>query len=210
MDDTQDGSETRFERFRRGVRRTVETLRGSTISVRPFRPDGDGPLSTFERPTGHDVVEQYWVNAPFAYVVITDDLEENELRYHVVEPDLDPFEARLLERVTEDIRDPILFSTDVDAGAEATLRTELETLLEQYGVEIGMSTFYTLLYYLYRDFRGYDRVDALMKDPHIEDISCDGYNLPLFVYHETYTDIETDVVFDADELDTYVNRLAQQ
>jgi flagellar protein FlaI len=49
-----------------------------------------------------------------------------------------------------------------------------------------------------------------MADPHIEDISCDGYGLPIFVYHDEYTDIETDVSFTADELDNYVVRLAQQ
>ncbi len=40
----------------------------------------------------------------------------------------------------------------------------------------------------------------LMHDPHIEDISCDGYDLPIFVYHDGYTDIETNVAYDADEL----------
>jgi flagellar protein FlaI len=90
------------------VRRTLELLRGADLDTRPYRPD-DGQLATFELPEGHDEVERYWVNAPYAYVVITHDPEEAEQYYHAVEPELDGFERELLARVVEDIRDPLLF-----------------------------------------------------------------------------------------------------
>jgi len=45
----------------------------------------------------------------------------------------------------------------------------------------------------------------------LEDISCNGYNLPLFVYHRDYSNIETNVVFqDPEELDSFIISLAQQ
>jgi flagellar protein FlaI len=201
--------EAAFSDFRRRLRRTVEVLRGSHIDVRPYRPN-DGTFGTFTPPHGEELVDRYWVNAPFAFVAVTYDDEASTHRYYTVEPDLDGFERSLLERVREDIRDPLLYRTDAEPTAEETLRTELRDLLEQYGVEVGMRTFYALLYYLLRDFRGYGRVDPLMCDPHIEDISCDGYDLPIFVYHDEYTDIETNVAFGATELDNFVIRLAQQ
>jgi flagellar protein FlaI len=49
-----------------------------------------------------------------------------------------------------------------------------------------------------------------MYDPHIEDISCDGPNLPVFVYHDDYTDIETNVVYEPEELNNFVIQLAQR
>jgi len=49
-----------------------------------------------------------------------------------------------------------------------------------------------------------------MHDPHVEDISCDGSDLPVFIYHEEYSDVETNVVFDAEELNDFVIHLAQQ
>jgi flagellar protein FlaI len=199
-----------FSSFRRRMTRTVEMLRGSDIAVRPYRPDRDGELATFSVPDGEDLVERYWTNPPYAFVAITYDGEANEHRYYTAEPDVDSFERRLLDRVTVDIRDPLLFRSDDSDDHEATLSEELERLLEQYGVELDMNSYHTLLYYLLRDFRGYGKVDPLMADPHIEDISCDGYDLPIFVYHDEYTDIETDVSFTADELDNYVVRLAQQ
>jgi flagellar protein FlaI len=208
--DATSGSDGTFDGLRRRLVRTYEMLRGSNLDVRPFRPGEDGPLASFDVPAGHDELDRYWVNAPFAYVVITRDHEGSKNEYHAVEPDLNPVETALRDRVLEDIRDPLLYRDD-DPGDESVIATELESLLEEYGVDVDMHTFYKLRYYLLRDFRGFGRIDPLMHDPHIEDVSCDGYGLPIFVYHDEYTDIETNLVFeDSDELDSYVVRLAQQ
>ena len=197
--------------FRRRLVRAMEVLRRSSIDVRPFRPGEDGSLSTYTVPAGHEEVDRYWVNAPFAYVVVTYDPSASEHHYHVVEPDRDEFTRELMERVVVDIRDPLLYRPDeTDAVGESVLREELTTLLQQYGVEVDMATYHTVLYYLHRDFVGYGKIDALLHDAHIEDISCDGYDLPVFVYHDDYADIETNVVFGGDELDDYVIRLAQR
>jgi flagellar protein FlaI len=204
------GTDDRFEAVRRRLSRTWEMLRGSEIDVRPFRPGEDGPLASFVVPDGEREVDRYWVNAPYAFVVVTYDDEESEHRYYAVEPDLDEFERDLLDRVVDDIRDPLLYRGGAGKTDEATLREELTGLLEGYGVDAGMDTFHALAYYLYRDFRGYGKVDPLLNDRHIEDVSCDGYDLPIFVYHDEYTDIETNVSFGQEALDSYVIRLAQQ
>ncbi|EMA69003.1 type II secretion system protein E [Halorubrum aidingense JCM 13560] len=200
----------RIEALRRRLSRTWELLQGSELDVRPFRPGDDGPLAAFSPPADEREIDRYWVNAPYAYVVITYDDVESEHRYYAVEPDLDAFERDLLDRVADDIRDPLLYRDGTGKTDEDTLRAELATLLEAYGVDAGMDTFHALAYYLYRDFRGYGKVDPLLNDRHIEDISCDGYDLPIFVYHDEYTDIETNVSFPKGELDNYVIRLAQQ
>ncbi|MFB6108412.1 MAG: type II/IV secretion system ATPase subunit [Haloplanus sp.] len=209
--DARPGDGGALAEIRRHLVGTYEMLRGSTIDVRPFNPGEDGPLAGFDLPANNEEIDRYWVNAPFAYVVITNDAEESARRYHTVEPALDDFESSLLDRVRHDIREPLLYRDDDRRAHETVIADELESLLEAYGVDVSMRTFHTLLYYLVRDFRGFGRIDPLMHDPHIEDVSCDGYGLPIFVYHDQYTDIETDIVFeDADELDNYVVRLAQQ
>ncbi|SFL07739.1 flagellar protein FlaI [Halogranum rubrum] len=197
--------------LRRHLTHAMEVLRGSTLDARPFRPGEDGPLSTYTIPARHEEVDRYWVNAPFAYVVVTFDPTASEHYYHVVEPDTDEFTADLRERVAVDIRDPLLYrSPEADTVGESVLREELTTLLQQYGIDVDMKTYHTVLYYLYRDFVGYGKADALLHDSHIEDISCDGYDLPIFIYHDEYADIETNIVFGSDELDDYVIRLAQR
>ena len=190
--------------------RAVEVLLGTDLDVGPYRPEVDDPLARFSTPAGQRVVDQYWLNAPYAFAAITFDESENEQRYHVVEPERDDFVAALYNRVVEDIRDPLLYRTAEDPTEESVLREELTNLLEQYGANVEPETFHALVYYLIRDFSGYGRIDPLMNDPNVEDISCDGYNLPIFVYHDDYTDIRTNVSFGREELDSYVVRLAQR
>ena len=192
------------------LRQTIELLRSGDYSTKPLRPSEDGPLSSFTVPSGHEEVERYWVNAPYTFIVITKDTEASEHIYHAVEPDLNGFTRRLLERIRRDIREPLLYHAGEPEIGEEVLRAELASLVGEYGVDIGVADFHALLYYLLRDFLGYDRVDPLMHDPHIEDISCDGYDLPIFVYHSTYTDIETNIAIGKEKLDNYVVRLAQR
>lgn len=196
---------------KRQLARTAEMLRTSAVDLENYRPDEHGPLVTFSGLPGYEEVERYWVNAPFAFVSINFDPEANEHYYYVVEPELDDFERSLLETLFADVRESLVYRRDVDEGnVETVLKGELRDLLAEYGVSVGMDTFYRLFYYLDRSFRGFDRLDPLMHDRHIEDVSCDGYGLPIFVYHDTYTDIETNVSYDAEELDDFVVRLAQQ
>ncbi|QLG62874.1 type II/IV secretion system ATPase subunit [Halorarum salinum] len=205
-----DGGGGRLAELRHRIGRTVEMLRGTDVDVRPLDPGDDGPFASHTLPDAHEEIERYWVNAPYAYVVVSYDSEASEHRYHAVEPDLDGFELSLLRRVVDDIRDPLLYRSDDGADYENVLRGELEALLEGYGVECDMRTFHSVLYYLARDFRGFGRIDPLLNDRHIEDVSCDGYDLPIFVYHDEYTDVRTNVAFGREELDDYVVRLAQQ
>jgi flagellar protein FlaI len=193
-----------------GLSRYVDVLRGSDLDVVPYRPDEHGRLVQFDGLEGYEEVERYWVNAPYAFVSINYDDEDKEHRYQVVEPTLTSLEAELLDALFEDIRAPLLYDRAVGDDPEATLRDELGSRLEEYGVSVGMDSFYRLFYYLHRRFRGFGPIDAIMHDPHIEDVSCDGYDLPLYVYHDDYQDVETNVRFDAERLDSYVVRLAQQ
>ena len=67
-----------------------------------------------------------------------------------------------------------------------------------------------IFYHLFRDFLGYGRIDILMQDDGIEDISCDGPDTPIFIYHRKYEAIETNIYFDStEELNSFVVRLCQ-
>ena len=67
-----------------------------------------------------------------------------------------------------------------------------------------------IFYSLFQDFLGFGKIDIIMKDTGIEDISCDGHHVPLFIYHKTYDAISTNVWFDDEwKLNSFVVRLAQ-
>ncbi len=67
-----------------------------------------------------------------------------------------------------------------------------------------------IFYHLFKDFLGYGQIDIIMQDEGIEDISCDGHHVPVFIYHKKYDEITSNVVFDNEEdLNSFVIRLAQ-
>lgn len=66
-----------------------------------------------------------------------------------------------------------------------------------------------VLYYIVRDFAENEKLTPIMKDENIEDVSCNGPDVPVFLYHKIYTDVITNVMYSRDELDQFVASLAQ-
>lgn len=67
-----------------------------------------------------------------------------------------------------------------------------------------------IFYHIFREFLGYGRINVIMEDEGIEDISCDGHHVPIFIYHKKYDEVTTTVKFDShNELNSFVVRLAQ-
>jgi len=202
--------QSRFSGLRRRLSRTARALVGSEIDVPEYDPRTHGRLVEFAGLEGKDERERYWLDAPYAFVSINYDPETTEHVYHVVEPELTDLEAELLDRLYEDIRGPLLYREGVAEDPERALQEALSDRLGEYGVELDDETVFRLYYYLHRSFLGYGKIDPLMRDSHIEDISCDGPGLPIFLYHDEYTDIETNVTFEADRLSDFVSQLAQR
>lgn len=195
----------------RKLKRLAEVLRGSSIDIEDYDPETHGPLLSFDGVSGMEEVERYWVNAPFAFASINFDPEEHEHTYYVVEPDLNKLERRLLDTLFEDIRDALIYrKIPEDGKLEDVIKLEIKKLLEAYGARVDMQSFYKLFYYVDRSFRGYGRIEPLMHDPHIEDVSCSGYDMSVYIYHDKYTDMETNLSFGEDELDDFVVNLAQK
>jgi flagellar protein FlaI len=189
---------------------TARIIAGGSVPVSNYDPARHTTLAAFDGVDGFEEVDRYWLNAPFTFASINHDIEGNEYLYYVVEPSLDEFERSLLDRLFDDVRGPLIYREDVADDPEKALAEEVRTRLEEYGVLIEPESFYRIFYYLHRSFQGYGRIDPLMHDPHIEDISCDGEQLPIFAYHDQYTDIETNLSFEADELNNFVIQLAQR
>jgi flagellar protein FlaI len=200
----------RLAGLREWARAIGRLLTGSDLAATEYDPRRHGPLVDFDGGEGMEEVERYWLNAPYAFASINHDADAAEYRYQVVEPSLTSVERDLLDRLFEDVRDPLIYADDVDDDPEAALRSQLASRLREYGIDLSEESVHRLQYYLYRAFQGYGRLDPLMHDSHIEDVSCDGPGLPVFVYHDEYTDIETNVVYDASELENTVIQLAQR
>jgi len=229
--------------------------------------------------------ERYWVNKPYAYVVIFHSQKENEKKYYLVEPYLNEVEEDLQEFLTGKLRTAIKYAEDgiviegSDEERREVIERETDRLLKRYNLydgpepvdegmleglarsmglgngngssgrlgrllksrgwfEVGeasgprqiqglsvrpepvileedepdLSEYQVekLRYALTRDFIGYERIDGIKHDINVEDISCDGYESPVFVYHTDYEQLITNVTHGTDQLDDFVVKMAQR
>jgi len=170
-----------------------------------------GPLVEAHVPDWYELLEQYWVETGMALVYITLNRKTNQNEYLLFEPALSEFEYELLERIHEDLRDVLILSTDeITKDRKKILLEKMFGLLDDYGLALEQTTLFKLQYYLIRNFIGWSRIDALMKDQHLEDISCDGTGIPLFLYHRKYRNIKTNITFESDVLNSLAITLAQR
>ncbi|HEC57581.1 MAG TPA: secretion system protein E [Candidatus Syntrophoarchaeum butanivorans] len=161
-------------------------------------------------------LERYMLKGGRAMAVILLDEKTKVRSYHLVEPALSYEEKLLLEDLYDTLQD-VLSLEDTNGDEKGAverkdiLERDLKNLLKSYGINLSPSSYERILYYLERNFLGYERIDALMDDPWIEDISCDGVNLPIYLYHRKHQNIRTNVSFpDEEVLDAFIIKLSQK
>ena len=176
-----------------------------------YDPAVHGPLITFEGISGFTELERYWVNEPYALVVILFDPEKNSNIYYVVEPKLSEFEKLFLNEIKDRLKDVLLFE-DIksEEDKDKTLTAKVRKLVRDYAIDVTPLITEKILYYTRRDFIKFGKIDALMHDDRIEDVSANGFDIPIYLYHKKYTNLATNVVFTESEIDSYVIRLAQR
>ncbi|MCE4614306.1 MAG: Flp pilus assembly complex ATPase component TadA, partial [Desulfurococcales archaeon] len=127
--------------------------------------------------------------------------------YHVEEPRLNELEVSMYE----DIMNLLYFEPpepeDSSRFFEAVVKRIEELLLRYAAVYEGARTGF-IRYYLYREALGFGYIDPLMRDPHIEDVSCNGYNLPVYVWHTNFEYVQTTMRIPEKDLDRLVLKLA--
>ena len=166
------------------------------------------PWIGFSMPPGWEVVERYPLNPPFAFAVIGKNPATSEMIYFIDEIALSKKEASKYSQLLTILE----LETVVPRGKvdpEQFFKEAVKGIIERYEIEILQMSMAKILYYARRDFVGFGVIDALMFDSNIEDISCDGVGLPIFVYHHKYENLATNIIFKTDEmLDNMTVRLA--
>jgi len=171
----------------------------------------DGTLVTPRLTDNYELVDQYWIEKGRSLVIIALNRRTNQKEYLLFEPTLSDFEYELLERLYEDLRAVLILSADeIKKDRKRILLEKMHALVDDYGISLETSTLYKLQYFLIRNFIGWSRIDPLMKDVHLEDISCDGNKIPLFLYHRTYRNIKTNIAFESEVLNSLAITLAQR
>jgi len=155
----------------------------------------------------------YPLNEPFAHAKILKNKETLERTYKVIEPYLSDEEQKVLNFVWETLLKTFNLRLDEldTTKIEKYLIKQTEQVISNYGLKVDDLSKQKILYYIRRESLGFGKIDPLMKDPHIEDISCDGSEEPIFLYHRKYGSVKSNVKFnDEEELSFFVVRLAQK
>ncbi len=181
------------------------------VEKESYDPSTHGPLVNFDGIKGYNELERYWVNEPYALVVILFNPEKNSNVYYVVEPKLSDFEDLFLREIKDRLKDVLLFE-DIknDEDKDKILTDKVKRLVKEYSIDISPLTTEKILYFTRRDFIKFGKIDPLMHDDRIEDVSANGFGVPIYLYHKKYTNLATNVIYREDELDSYVIRLAQR
>ncbi|MEW5759958.1 MAG: type II/IV secretion system ATPase subunit [Candidatus Thermoplasmatota archaeon] len=144
-------------------------------------------------------------------IQIVYDKTTHEYKYTVKEPELLILDSLHLNLVKDTLSRTLDFDFTHPVESSAELRDVIEDVIEGHMLAIDKASKEKIIYYLTRDFIGYGKIDPIMNDPLIEDISCGGPGVPIFLYHRDYESIETNISFATDEeLDSFVLKLAQR
>jgi len=156
--------------------------------------------------------EVYPIMEPTVYAAVVRDTVTQKIRYDVIEPTLLKEEQQYLDEIKTLLMEELSISVkDLETREKAVdyLKSKVAGVIKDYKLKIPKETVEKLMYYIVRDFIGYGKIDALMRDHMIEDISADGVNIPLYVWHREYESLPTNIVFkNADELNNFIIRLA--
>jgi len=148
----------------------------------------------------------------YSYVRIKYDNIANDYYYEVIEPKLTEEEEDVLEVLKEIMVDSLEFLEDATMDEKETyLRKGVDSLLNEIGIQLNPISKERIVYYILRDFTRYGEIDVTMIDVQVEDLSCDGMNVPLYVFHRKYGSIQSNLRFKTSvELDGFVVWLAQR
>jgi len=154
-------------------------------------------------------LEMYPVNEPYAYIKIT---ATSPPIYKVCEVRLTEGEEELLKELKTRLYETLDESFAEEEKAKEVLNRKVKEIIKEFGFEqsLNSDSMDKILYYIYRDLIGFGRLDPITRDSMAEDISADGPEIPLFVYHRTYGSIETNITFGKEELDAEIYKMAQR
>lgn len=182
------------------------------VAMEKIKLEPDSIESSNEIPTFISMSESSPSESQYYTVVAKDPTSEAGLRYVVVEPSLSDEDKEHFEQ----IKTILINELTVDLNklkskeeAEEFLKSKIVEVIEKYKLPVPKESLPKLYYYAVRDYIKMGKLEPLLHDHMIEDISCDGIGVPIYIWHREYESIPTNVVFETEkELDNFVMRMA--
>ncbi|MCK4326910.1 MAG: type II/IV secretion system ATPase subunit [Candidatus Diapherotrites archaeon] len=187
----------------KGKKKGITLKKATAIRLKSPRKSGLGKPEAV--PEG--VVDEYPVGEKYARVRITH--KAGEYLYEVLEPPKDEEKYNRIRARVVEVMDATLRSGRVEQ--HKFMRNAMDDAIKVYGMKVGEKERQVLDYYLERDFLGLNEIEPIMHDPNIEDISCDGIQVPLYVRHREHGSIVTNIMFETKAaLESFTIKLSQK
>ncbi len=151
---------------------------------------------------------------PFSYANIKWDKEKKELVYNVIEPVLDEKEKKLFKHISEaliELVDVQLSAVRDEKKLLEYLEKQVTRIIKEFKLNIEGDRYTRIMYYIYRNFVGFNEIEPFLQDPNIEDISCDGIGMPMYVVHRKFGSLKTNIVFnDLEYLREFIVKISER
>ena len=173
---------------------------------------GELNLRRWRMPEGYNEVETYPLRPPFSYAIVAQNKETADYLYLVDEILLDLPERTAYLRVKEILEEELEAPEEGKTLKEA-FKEQASKILERHEETVSGLTpigVRKVLYYVEREITGNGRIDPLMYDPNVEDISCTGVDRPLYLWHRKYENIRTNINLREEELNNLVMKLVHR
>jgi len=199
------------------AKRYLDDTRSDPARKRPKRthltkesPKGTKVRKKREKKTGHEIIESYWISNPLAKVNIIS--AGDQIQYMVEEVKLDPKEKETHDKIVSLLTKELAPPETMEVDTSSYILSEAKRLSLKYKRSLEKfdeKSWERIFYYVIRDLAGYGDLDAILKDPNIEDISCNGLDRPVYVWHRKYESIPSNIQFaDETELNNFIVKLA--
>jgi flagellar protein FlaI len=156
--------------------------------------------------------DYYAVKPPFGNSGIYTNKEGGNMEYVVFEPFLNMKEISILNEIKSKMIDKLDIPYEIFKDEEKTVEYLKKIIINEfkhYEKTYPVESKEKIEYYILRDFLGYGPIDLLIHDDKIEDISCNGLNIPIYIWHREYESIPTNIIFKSEkELKSIIIRLA--
>lgn len=162
--------------------------------------------------TGFDT--RYPLIESYAYARIKWDPNISKLTYIVEEPDLteqDLAQLNLIQGIMQEELDADFKKFQETSELISYLENKALEIVDELNLRLAPDSFEKIMYYLRRNYIGLGAIEPLFYDPAIEDISCDGTGIPIFVYHAKYGSLSSNIVFQTDDdANSVIIKMAQR